>query len=52
MGKKQHLFTPLFRLLTEKMNSTHKGAACKYCIKVNPKPVKEFYFTNKKENMS
>ncbi|CAJ0648105.1 13265_t:CDS:2 [Entrophospora sp. SA101] len=50
MGKKQHLFTPWFRLSIEKVNSTHKGAACRSCIKANPnKPIEDLYFTNKKE---
>ncbi|CAJ0911981.1 1510_t:CDS:2, partial [Entrophospora sp. SA101] len=33
-----------------KVNSTHKGAACRSCIKANPnKPIEDLYFTNKKE---
>ena len=38
MGKKQHLFTPWFRLSIEKVNSTDREAACRSCIKANPNP--------------
>jgi hypothetical protein len=50
MGKKQHLFTSWFRLSIEKVNSTHRGAACRSCIKANPnKSIEDLILLSKKK---